>query len=236
MTEHNQNSTSSQKQNLFGRLITGGLRLFFKLLYHPLAWSYDWVASAVSVGRWQGWVQATAGMLQGERILELGFGPGHLQALLHQRGVTVFGLDESMQMVRQARRRLVKNGSSPRLARGLAQDLPFPDEVIDSVVATFPTLYIVDPKTLASIRRVLVPGGRMVVLMTAWITGNSLRERSARALNQATGQTPPEDQELTVFLNPYQEAGFEASLRFVEQAGSRLMFILAKKPMRSSNE
>ena len=34
------------------------MRLFFRLLYHPFAWTYDGVASAVSMGRWKRWVLA----------------------------------------------------------------------------------------------------------------------------------------------------------------------------------
>ena len=28
----------------------------YELLYHPLAWSYDWVAALVSAGKWRDWV------------------------------------------------------------------------------------------------------------------------------------------------------------------------------------
>jgi SAM-dependent methyltransferase len=229
MTEPNPDPRTSQKTSLPESVIKGAMRLFFRLLYHPFAWSYDLVASAVSVGRWRDWVLASAGLLQGPQILELGFGPGHLQNYLHKNGTLAFGLDESWQMARQAKSRLSKNGHKARLVRGIAQHLPYPNAAFDTVTATFPTLYIVDPKTLEAIWRVLIPGGRLVVLMTAWIIGDSLRERAARALNHVTAETPPDDMDLGVYLEPYQQAGFQASLRFVEQGGSRLMFIIAKK-------
>ena len=221
----------SNKQNtsLVSRFVTGSLRLFFRLLYHSFAWSYDLVASPVSMGRWNQWVLATADLLGGRRVLELGFGPGHLQKHLHATGIFTVGLDASFQMARQARRRLAQSGFPPRLARGLAQHLPYPSGAFDTVVATFPTPYIVDPSTLAEIRRVLAPGGRLVVLMSAWITGQSLRERALQGLYRTTAQVPPDDQPLTDFLTPYQEAGLQASIRFVEPHGSRLMYIIAKK-------
>lgn len=205
------------------------LRLFFRLLYHSFAWTYDFVAAAVSMGRWKHWVLSISTMLQGPRVLELGFGPGHLQTYLHQSGVAEYGLDESMQMARQAQQRLLRLHYPPHLTRGVAQALPYAGATFNSVAATFPTEYILEPGTLAEIQRVLVPGGRLVVLMASWITGNSLRERALRTLYQITSQVPPENQDIADFIIPYQQAGFQTSIRFIEPKGARLMFIIAKK-------
>lgn len=210
------------------------LRWFFRLLYHSFAWSYDLVSGAVSVGRWNNWVRAAARLLSGPRILELGYGPGHLQVYLHDQNLSTFGLDESAQMARQAFRRLRRQGRSPKLTRGLAQHLPFASASFDSVVATFPTPYITDPETLAEIQRVLKPSQRLVVLMAAWITGKSLLDRLMRTIFRITAEAPPEDQDLSQFIEPYRQAGFQASIRFVELPGSRLMFILAVRPITGS--
>jgi ubiquinone/menaquinone biosynthesis C-methylase UbiE len=218
-----------QKPTSFlSKFVTGFMTLFFRLLYHPLAWSYDLVAATVSLGRWQKWVKTTAGLLAGPRVLELGFGPGHMQVHLEQVGFTPFGLDESAQMARRAHRSLLGRGQAARLARGLAQHLPFADASFNSVVATFPTQYIYDPSTLGEIRRVLKPGAPLVVLMTAWITGHSLPERLMHWLFNITGESPPETMNLARVIEPYTQAGFQASVRFVEPPGSRLMFIIAK--------
>ena len=56
------------------------LRTFFKLLYHQFSWTYDWVASIVSLGEWQNWVSSVLPYIIGPNVLEIGFGPGHLQA------------------------------------------------------------------------------------------------------------------------------------------------------------
>lgn len=206
------------------------MRLFFRLLYHSFAWSYDLVAAAVSLGRWQGWVRAALSLISGPRVLELGYGPGHLQEFLHGAGFLPFGLDESRQMAQQAHQRLVRQGRSPGLARGLAQALPYADQTFDCVVATFPTRYITDPHTLSEVWRVIKPNGRLVVLMASWITGKNLPDRLLRELFRVTAESPPEDQDIAGYITPYTQAGFQASLRFIEQPGSRLLFILAKKP------
>ena len=111
------------------------LGLFFRLFYHPFAWTYDLVAAVVSLGRWQGWVLRAQPYLSG-RVLEIGYGPGHLQVALDASGLEAFGLDESRQMSRQAGWRLRKKGYPPGLARGMAQHIPFPENTFESVAAT----------------------------------------------------------------------------------------------------
>src|SRR4030066_831542 len=110
------------------RLLIPLLSWFFKLLYHSYAWTYDWVASIVSLGAWQNWVKTVLPYLDGPRTLELGFGPGHLQVMLQQKGIAVYGLDESSQMCRITRRRLTGLGLQMKLICGNAQALPFADE------------------------------------------------------------------------------------------------------------
>ncbi len=225
---------------LLSKIGTGFMRLFFRLLYHPFAWSYDLVAATVSLGRWKGWVKTATGLLTGPRVLELGFGPGHMQTYLVESGFIPYGVDESRQMAQQARHRLANSAQSSHLARAKAQRLPFADASFDCVVATFPTPYITDPDTLNEVKRVLRARDRerdrnrakaqLVVLMSAWITGQSLPERLMRWLFQVTGETPQEEINIARLIEPYTQAGFEASIRFMELPGSRLMFILARKP------
>lgn len=191
-----------------------------------MAWTYDGVAAFVSLGLWKEWIKTVLPYLKAGRILELGFGPGHLQAELLQKGLPVTGLDLSPQMSRQAARRLGKMGFLPRLVRGRAQALPFPEAVFERVVATFPSEYINDPLTLTEIERVLVPGGRAVILALAWINGNTVLEKAAAWLFRVTGEAPEwEDR----FLDPVRKAGFQVQVEWVELKSSRLVIILANK-------
>jgi ubiquinone/menaquinone biosynthesis C-methylase UbiE len=184
------------------------LRFFFYLLYHPLASAYDLVAAAVSLGRWKDWVLSVLPFIEGTRILEIGHGPGHLQRALLAQGLFSVGLDESAPMGRLAKHNLKRSlylqrksevnesildndYTKIRLTRGLAQQLPFPSGCFETMVATFPADYIFDPITLEEANRVLVPGGRFVILPGASIVGQGIMDRTMAFLFRITGETPP---------------------------------------------
>ena len=213
-------------------LIASILRYFFKLLYHPLAWSYDLVAATVSLGRWKDWGQTVIPFLNGTRILELGHGPGHLQRSLRDLGLFAVGLDESSQMGRLANRNLHRIGyTQTDLTRGLAQQLPFPTSSFESIVSTFPAEYIFEPQTLAEVRRVLHPGGHFVVLPVAWLTGRNLLERGLAWLFQITGEGSPA---IAEYIQPrmqdlLNQAGFEAKFEILEVESSQVLIIIAYK-------
>jgi len=191
-----------------------------------MAWTYDWVAAGVSLGMWNDWVRCVLPYLEAGSILELGHGPGLLQAELLRRGNHTVGLDASPQMSRQAARRLRKQGYQPSLVCGLAQSLPFVSESFQKIVATFPSEYIVDPLTLYEMKRVLEPGGQAIILALAWITGKKWLERAVTALFRITGQAPEwEDR----FLEPVRNAGFQAHIDWIELKSSRLVIIMAQK-------
>ncbi len=202
-------------------------RSFFYLLYHQFAWTYDLVAALVSLGRWRSWVSSVLPLLDG-RVLEIGFGPGHLQLSLNERGMAAYGIDESRQMAAQAHRRLHRNHYSANLARGFAQQLPFPKNSFDTVVATFPTEYIFQLQALREIRRVLAPGGSLVVAPTAWITGTGPLERLAAGLFTVTGQAGAIEATLPGMQARIRSGGFSVRHELVELKGSRVLLIIAR--------
>lgn len=196
----------------------------FRLLYHEMAWSYDLVAWLVSLGQWRAWGQTALPHVVGERILELGHGPGHLLTNLAERGFHPVGLDPSPQMGRLARRRLRRAGLALSLVRGQAQALPLPTHAFDSVVATFPTLYIVDPATLAEVARVLRPGGRLVIVAGAQLSGRDPLSRLIEWLYSITGQRETAD----AWETPFTAAGLNARRVQVEMKHSRVWLLIAE--------
>ncbi|MBC7225137.1 MAG: class I SAM-dependent methyltransferase, partial [Anaerolineae bacterium] len=124
------------------------LRLYLwatRLLYGPLAWAYDAVSWAVSLGRWASWRRRALDLVAGHRVLELGFGTGDLLAEMARRGFQGVGVEPSAAMQRTASRKLSRRGLGVPRVRAVAQALPFRDGAFDAVVATFPSEYILDP-------------------------------------------------------------------------------------------
>lgn len=105
---------------------------------------------------------ALAGDVAGRRILDAGCGSGPLLAALRDRGAVVTGFDKSAGMLEVARRRL---GDDADLhVAELGRPLPFPDDTFDDVTASLVLHYLEDwGPALAELRRVLKPGGRLIV-------------------------------------------------------------------------
>lgn len=212
------------------------LKIFFKLLYHQFAWAYDWVADIVSLGRWKGWVFTSLPYLGDGRILELGSGPGHLQAKLLSDRRGIFGLDSSWQMLRQAQRNISREQESGNLVMGFAQALPFQDRSFPTIVATFPSNYITDSLTLGQVWRVLEAGGQLIILPAAWIAGSGLLDRFAAWVFSISGESPDFDGEhlhgsLTFSMDILAAYGFEVSHELIESQSSKILIIHAVKPI-----
>lgn len=105
---------------------------------------------------------ALAGDVAGRRILDVGCGAGPLAQSLVAAGASVTGIDGSPAMIKLARRRL--GDDAPLAVHDLAEPLPFEDASFDDVVASLVLHYLQDwSGPLAEIRRVLTPGGRLLV-------------------------------------------------------------------------
>ncbi|WP_051837945.1 class I SAM-dependent methyltransferase [Streptomyces sp. NRRL F-2580] len=104
---------------------------------------------------------ALAGDVAGRQILDAGCGSGPLTAALRDRGAVVSGIDASAEMVALARRRLGDDADLHVV--DLRDRLPFADGAFDDVVASLVLHYLEDwGPTLAELRRVLKPGGRLI--------------------------------------------------------------------------
>jgi SAM-dependent methyltransferase len=94
-------------------------------------------------------------------VLEVGGGQGELaERMQTELGAQVTFLDQSERMVELARARGVLDAHV-----GDAQELPFPDESFDTVVAAWMLYHVLDlHRGLAEMARVLAPGGRLVAV------------------------------------------------------------------------
>jgi ubiquinone/menaquinone biosynthesis C-methylase UbiE len=211
------------------RLIVFLLRPIYYLLYHQFSWTYDFVAAVVSLGRWQDWVNTALPYLNGQ-VLEIGFGPGHMQLSMNNNKILAYGLDESRQMAHQASCFLRKQGAISRLVCGYAQNIPFMDGAFNAVVSTFPSEYIFDTQTHEEIRRVLVPAGKLIIVPMAWITGMHPQERLVAWLMRISGETPGMPGLISAEIKKqFARTGFETRSEIVKLKGSQVLVIVAEK-------
>lgn len=95
-------------------------------------------------------------------VADIGCGPGRVTAHLAGLGLSAFGIDLSPQMIEVARR------SHPglRFEVGSMLDLDLPDGSVGGVLAWYSIIHVPDgqlPRVFAEFRRVLVPGGYVLL-------------------------------------------------------------------------
>lgn len=203
------------------------LTVFFRELYTRLAWAYDAVAVITSMGEWFNWQRVAYDALDGEPILEVGVGTGHVQADLSAQGRKTIGIDLSPNMVHISQRRLRRLQLTPILVRADAGALPFPNAIFASALSTFPSEYMFESSTLEEVRRVLQPSGRLVVIPMAQITGSGLADRFASWLYRATGQSGPISPS---WADIFSRAGFEAQVEAISLPRAKVLRITADIP------
>jgi ubiquinone/menaquinone biosynthesis C-methylase UbiE len=96
------------------------------------------------------------------RILEVGCGPAVMAPELLAMGLEVHGVDLSREMVHRARQRMAGHPLEKqcRFAVGDVEDLPYPDDFFDSLLAMGVLEYLPTyQRALQSVARVLKPGG-----------------------------------------------------------------------------
>jgi SAM-dependent methyltransferase len=105
----------------------------------------------------------------GQRLLDLGTGTGTLARGFARRGCRVTGLDPSEPLLETARRLSEREGLRIDFRVGRAEDLDWPDHSFDVVSAGQCWHWFDRPRAAAQCRRVLVPGGSLVICHFDWL-------------------------------------------------------------------
>ena len=105
----------------------------------------------------------------GDRILEIGFGPGDAIARITRQIKTgvIAGIDHSQAMFTQASRRNAQaiHHGLVELHQGRTWDLPYPDATFDQVFAVNSFQFWVQPHDLEKIAELLKPGGLLLIVV-----------------------------------------------------------------------
>ncbi|HEY7848682.1 MAG TPA: class I SAM-dependent methyltransferase [Ktedonobacterales bacterium] len=156
---------ANQREGVRARVVG----FLFELLYRSR--TLYWLASTFPfAGQWRVWQRLALPRLRGEDVLEVGCGIGGLLADMVERGYRCQAIDRSPQMVAATRRELRRRrlgGDGQIVRQASVQALPFAAASFDNVVSTFPTEYIADLGALREMHRVLRPGGRLIVVISA---------------------------------------------------------------------
>jgi len=140
----------------------------------------------------QDWVLSLLGIRAGQRVVDVGCGTGWLHPALSGRGAAVVGLDASFGMAAETRRRAARERLPLAALQADAQRLPLADSSFDRAVAVHVLFHVPDVRrALVEMRRVLVPGGRVLVTTNAADHSLRLHEMHAEAA-RSLGYTPTE--------------------------------------------
>lgn len=126
------------------------------------------------------------------RVLDLGCGDGFLLDLLAEAGHTVAGVDLSSADLALARQRPALHGVP--LMTGRAQELPFPDGGFDACVSHMAFMLMPDiDQVAAELARVLVPGGRLALILSSGRAGGGgSYQLFQKLIRPALDGAPPE--------------------------------------------
>jgi len=151
-------------------------------VYDALMWPFERAA----LGAWRRRLAARA---RG-RVLEVGAGTGS-QLRWYPAGGAVTALEPDPGMAARARRAAARASASVTVVEGVAESLPFAAASFDTVFTSFSLCTVADPATaLGELRRVLIPGGRLLMLEHVhlpWQPGRRLQSLAAPAWAAVAG-------------------------------------------------
>jgi demethylmenaquinone methyltransferase/2-methoxy-6-polyprenyl-1,4-benzoquinol methylase len=140
-------------------------------VFTSVASRYDLMNDLMSLGLhrlWKAFAVAQSGVREGHRVLDVAAGSGDLaRALAERTGATgeVWVTDINRAMLDIGRDRLLDAGIAQPAVQCDAERLPFPSDYFDCVTVAFGLRNMTrKDAALAEMRRVIRPGGRLLVL------------------------------------------------------------------------
>jgi demethylmenaquinone methyltransferase / 2-methoxy-6-polyprenyl-1,4-benzoquinol methylase len=135
-------------------------------LFATLGPTYDRYARLLSLGQdplWRRFLVTRIDAGPSDVVLDVATGTGAVaRELVRRKGCRVVGLDQSREMLKEARRRLP---AEIELLEGDADHLPFSDASFGALTFTYLLRYVDDPgATLRELARVVRPGGTIAGL------------------------------------------------------------------------
>lgn len=193
----------------------------------------------------------------GKRALDAGCGTGIYTVELARMGAHAAGFDKSLDMLRAAQAKAAKENLAINLLAADALSIPFRDDSFDLALSVNMLCFVADmDAALLEMKRVLSPGGRLVVgVLNGWSPWALLRRIKGlfkeTAYNSARFVSPPrlkialekagfESVELKTCLfflpvnsNPYLNLAerFEAAAGFLLPKAGAFIAASAKKPL-----
>lgn len=159
-----------------------------------------------------------AGVRAGDRVVDIGCGPGESAALaaVTAPGVQVVAVDPAWPQCVVTALRTLRRGRAVRVRRGAAERLPVPDGWATLVVSINAFHHWEDPRRgLAEVRRVLSPGGRL-----ALVDEDFPEDHQHTRFHREAGSDAPVDAGSPQVREWLAELGFgEVNLERVEDAG-----------------
>jgi ubiquinone/menaquinone biosynthesis C-methylase UbiE len=147
----------------------------------------------------------------GERVLDLGCGPGHTALAFAARGCRVVGVDLSEAMLAKARELARARGlEGARFERADVEALPFPDGSFDVVASRFSAHHYPDPRAaLREAARVLRPGG-MLLLVDSVAPDDPTADTFLNAIEVVRDPSHVRDHDVREWIEMATSAGLDA--------------------------
>jgi SAM-dependent methyltransferase len=131
-----------------------------------------------------------AGVVSGDRVLDVACGTGNAALAAAGRGAAAVGVDAAAGLVELATRRAQGVDGDVRFVVGDVLDLPVDDASFDAVVSVFGVIFAPDPdRAAAEVLRAARPGGR--IALTSWVPEGPI-SATGRLLWSAVS-APPSD-------------------------------------------